>query len=270
MSGARHTSMILGFYIPDEEDLQSDMQKLMIRTWGSRTKGPAKGQCRICSKLLPSSDQIQILPGVKIWPTNCDGCQILVDAHLKEEEEKDDVADDNTWDKECPQLFQEISTAPRLVTDINWDQYHKVRAWKPGRIGMYITGDSGKGKTAAVWALFRELLMQHKTTPILVTSTDLARSLSVAAKDLDSSYPSQLSSVSILIIDDFGKEKYTQAITTQIFEIINRRYERQLPVIITTRYGGAALQQRFAVSQDSNMGNDICRRIAEMIEKVEF
>jgi len=265
---AKQVSYLLGFPIPDLEEEQSDMQKLMIKTWAGKTKGPCKGMCKICGTFMPSTEKI-IVFDTEIYPNQCPKCQTLVDDHYNEQEAVAKIVE-SEWDLKCPSLFKDIINDPWSDSPINWSAFNEVKAWTPSRLGLYITGDSGKGKTASLWALFRELTRINDLSVVFVESIQMAERLSLSAKDLNSAYVDELASADVLLIDDLGKEKYTPTITAKIYDIINRRYKNQMPVIVTSRYGGDALQARLGVSQDDNMGNDICRRLGEMVGKVEF
>jgi len=267
---ARKASTLTHFYIPDDPEKQTPLQKQMVSVWKDRENPHRKGVCKVCGKLMSDKAMIKLL-GNKIWPNNCEACDDLVNEHYAiTEGDTEGVKADTAWDKNCPMLFKEILKTPRMDTDINWSAYHEVEAWQVGRTGLYITGNSGTGKTASLWALYKKLVDTGNRSVVLIESVELAEKLSLSAKELDSNYVDTLSAIQVLMIDDLGKEKYSQAITTKIYDIVNRRYKQQMPIIITTRYGGEGLEKRFAVSQDDNMGNDICRRIGEMVQGLEF
>lgn len=244
----------------------SKAQEIAFAAWGDK---PCEvGHCRLCAKAFTEDDLFDI-GGNKIYPGACDDCQPLVNDHFEMVEKQESC--ETEWEKTCPPLFQEICLRPSKTSKIDWDSYRKVESWDPksGR-GLYITGESGKGKTAAIWALARRLERSYGIIPENVTSPSLARNLSLSAREIDSKYVDRLASCPVLIIDDFGKEKFTEATTVGIYEIIDRRYNGGKPVVLTSRYGGKQLQGRFEVSQDSNMGFDICRRLGEMIKRLDF
>jgi hypothetical protein len=243
-------------------------QQRAYETWGSSEKEPKDGQCRICGSFMSKADAVDLF-GKITYPGSCSKCQPLVDEHYSSLETKE--SESSVWASTCPLLFQEILNNPNPKSKIDWNAFAIVKDWDPkGLRGMYITGDSGLGKTSSIWALAKKLELDHRVVPEIVTSPILARNLSICAREMDASFVNRLSKAPVLIIDDFGKEKFTEAVTVGVYEIIDHRYNNALPIVMTSRYGSKDLQMRFDVSQDSNMGYDICRRIGEMVKRVEF
>jgi hypothetical protein len=242
-------------------------QEIAHKAWVGIEGSPVDGQCKICANMMKKAEKITLFE-CEIFPGVCESCQPLVDEHYDMLEK--DVQAETVWDQTCPKLFQEIVLRPRERSSIDWKSYRKVENWKDTDKGMYITGDSGLGKTSSIWALARKLEVDHGIVPEIVTSPILARNLSLSAKEMDESYVRKLSHTPVLIIDDFGKEKFTESITVGLYEIIDHRYRNALPLIFTSRYGGKELKNRFSVAQDSNMGFDISRRIGELVNRLEF
>lgn len=260
-------SRMVRFDIPEDPLNRSRMQEKMWQTWKDKRTGPIEGMCRICGALLPGDTKIPLPGGSALWPGCCDDCQEVVDEHY---ESGNEPRKPTSWETECPALFKEILTnARRQDWAMASSPFVKITEWNPNGKGLYIIGDSGHYKTSAIWALYRNLEIRDGIVPKLVTSPILARNLSLSAREIDDKYIKELATCPVLIIDDLGKEKFTETITSGFYEIIDGRYHNRLPIVITSRYGGDALQKRFEVSQDSNMGFDICRRIGDMVERVE-
>lgn len=57
---------------------------------------------------------------------------------------------------------------------------------------------------------------------------------------------SEFINVEVLVIDDLGKERGTPWVAEQIYAIINSRYERELPIIITTENSISDLKPNYA------------------------
>lgn len=64
--------------------------------------------------------------------------------------------------------------------------------------------------------------------------------------------------VDLLIIDDMGKEKGTEWVCEQIYTIINKRYEKMLPTVLTTESTLEVLRQGYGAK-----GNAIVSRLIE-------
>ena len=69
---------------------------------------------------------------------------------------------------------------------------------------------------------------------------------------------------SLLVLDDLGKEKPSEWVEETLYEIINARYVRRLPVIITTNVGLKAVETRYPWN-----GEAIVSRLFEMCAGVK-
>jgi DNA replication protein DnaC len=70
----------------------------------------------------------------------------------------------------------------------------------------------------------------------------------------------RLTSCSLLVIDDLGKERLTQRMETDLFSIIDERTSNKRPTIITTNYNGSGLSDRF---NNGETGTAIIRRLKD-------
>jgi DNA replication protein DnaC len=62
-----------------------------------------------------------------------------------------------------------------------------------------------------------------------------------------------------LVLDDLGKEKPSEWAEEKLYEIVNARYVRSLPIIITTNVGLKAVEARYPWN-----GEAIVSRLFEM------
>jgi len=76
--------------------------------------------------------------------------------------------------------------------------------------------------------------------------------------------------VDLLIIDDLGKEPATEWVISTLYGIVNERYERELPTIITTNYADEELARRLSRNGDTTTGEAILSRLHEMCDGVEM
>ncbi len=108
-------------------------------------------------------------------------------------------------------------------------------------IGLYLYGGTGCGKTMLCCALLNELIRFHKTS---VRFAKIGRD--IIAK-LRSSYnpnsgiygegikiEERLSSVPVLLIDDFGMHRETEWVQSVLYNLIDTRYENDLLTLITS------------------------------------
>jgi DNA replication protein DnaC len=70
---------------------------------------------------------------------------------------------------------------------------------------------------------------------------------------------SRVSTCELLVIDDFGKTKYTEFAASQMFAIVNARYESAARTWITTNATGDEMAAKLG-----DMGHAIVRRLREM------
>lgn len=105
--------------------------------------------------------------------------------------------------------------------------------------GLYIEGTNGTGKTHLAAAIAMQLMTDRKIPCICKTAGDLLLDIKGAFDNNEVSEKQVLDiykKVPLLIIDDLGKEQATDWSISTLYSIINERYERMLPIIITTNY----------------------------------
>ena len=71
--------------------------------------------------------------------------------------------------------------------------------------------------------------------------------------------------VDLFIIDDLGKENNTEYTISMLYQLINRVYENEKPIIITTNFNSIELERKLG-----ERGQAIVSRITEMCEPVIF
>ena len=144
----------------------------------------------------------------------------------------------------------------------------------PGRNGLFITGPKGTGKTHLVAAIANKLMNQGIPV-VCMTMIDLLERIKSTytntrqrfgggydAADVLDAY----TDVSLLIIDDLGKEQATEWAISKIYAIINARYEALMPTIITTNYSEADLIRRLTPKEtnDDTTADAAIDRLREM------
>jgi len=133
---------------------------------------------------------------------------------------------------------------------------------------LYIFGDSGVGKTYIAYAIYNfvkdndlpcavvknlDIVDAIKGTFIGLPEQDNPRYNEILAKlDLLKELETYKG---LLIIDDVGVEKSSEAVIVKLFQIINERYEWMLPTIYTSNYDLNELKEK--------VGDRIVGRMAE-------
>jgi len=143
---------------------------------------------------------------------------------------------------------------------------------EPGRNGLFISGPKGTGKTHLAASIANQL-MQNGTPVICMTMIDLLerikRTFARGSTD-EGAVLSIYKTVSLLVIDDIGKEPPTEWAISTIYNIINGRYEAYMPTIVTTNYDDQALITRMTpqVTKDSITAEATIDRLMEMCKGI--
>jgi DNA replication protein DnaC len=100
--------------------------------------------------------------------------------------------------------------------------------------GLYLYGDTGRGKTTIVSAMINDLVSQGFSCYI----DNITNIKDMIFKDKSVVY--KLRKVDFLFLDDFGTEVYLKGnetdtwINEKVYEIVNSRYERMKPIVFTS------------------------------------
>jgi len=131
--------------------------------------------------------------------------------------------------------------------------------------GLIFIGPVATGKTHLAAAIANELI-DSLYTVIFGNVTDIITLIksSYGKTELDESeIINTITDIDLLIIDDLGKEYATENTRMLLYQIINRLYENEKPVIITTNLNSDALAAKYG-----DRGAAIVSRITEMCDPV--
>lgn len=165
-------------------------------------------------------------------------------------------------------------TMPLIFKDTDINKLHpKVQSalnWKPEGIvsGLLLHGTTGLGKTRGIWEIIRRLWLLEATKDSQMPFTFLT--MRKLEGMIESSFSDQshnkmidgLITTPFLALDDFGKERLTSRMATDLFAIIDERSTAQRPTIISTNFNGTALLERFD-SRDKELGVALIRRLKD-------
>lgn len=148
------------------------------------------------------------------------------------------------WAALVPTRFVDYS----LASHPNRVAANQVRQWvindAPRGSNLLLSGLTSRGKTGLAVGALRELFAAGKSVRF-ATVPDLLAAL--RPRDPGSSGPDvslyALQASSVLLMDDLGTEKLTEWAMEQIYGIVNGRYERKLPTIVTSNLTIEAIER---------------------------
>ena len=167
------------------------------------------------------------------------------------------------WLKVCRPLYRN--------TDINRlpkDQYKKAMSWEYGPKGLLLHGPTGTGKTRIALQVLKVINDQD----IVISAFDSTDFVNIcASKFMDGSgnkWIQSLIEVPMLFIDDMGNEPSGERGAGELFHVIKRRGEEELPIIITTNSVGKELAGKLKGPEDR--GSAMVRRLREFCDTIAF
>jgi len=98
--------------------------------------------------------------------------------------------------------------------------------------GLLLWGGVGTGKTFAAACIANYLL--GKKVPVIMTSFLKILNMIQADRDQETRIINQLNRARLVVFDDMGVERGSDYVLEKVYSIIDSRYRRQLPMIVTT------------------------------------
>lgn len=225
--------------------------------------------CGVCKKHKEFRRQFDFMARPFVVPCLCDcGKAELArqeqEAQLKRERERvqelfsfslvDERFRESTFDNliETPDNAKGIRIAKNYVE--HFDEMYRL-----GK-GLILYGPTGTGKTFLADCVANALM--EKGVPVLVTS------IIALTRGMGEHLPSVLEKMSnarLLVLDDFGAERFTDFKSEQIFDVIDTRYSSKKPMIITTNYPLSELKKAENIRQQR-----VNERILEVCHPVKM
>lgn len=181
-------------------------------------------------------------------------------------------------------LAKRCNVPKRFVTakkeDLATGLWDKVSCVLQGE-SVLLTGGAGRGKTHLAVAILREYFLNIvptfdkntnkpvmvKNPPVFCNVVDLLAEIRDTFKTdsqvSDSEVVDKYAKTQILALDDLGVEKTSIWSVQTLYRILNRRYESNMPLVITTNFSLEAIENNFNEISDYT-GTRIISRLAEM------
>ena len=149
-----------------------------------------------------------------------------------------------------------------------------VQGERPG--GLFVAGDIGTGKTFLASCLAADLVRRGRVVQWCNASRMLReiRESFGNARVSEADVLRRFTAPGLLVIADLGKERPTEWAMEQLFCIVNERYDKRRPLVVTTNYGGEELVRRLTPRagadgcQDDTTARAIVDRLRAMCQLV--
>ena len=222
--------------------------------------------CISCNSKF-DAEEVELMGRKLCFSSLCDPCIEMRnrEAEQNAEKQRKDALDRDFW-ASVPPLYRETD-----LSRLNPFLAREVLAWKYGPEGIGIRGRSGSQKTRCAVALLHKIKMQGKSV-FFLKSTDISRfstnqfsndneQKNEAHRAIRSAHTAQL-----LLIDDIGKGRLSPAAEELLYDILDKRSERQLPVIWTANATGEQLHDMMSADR----GDAIMRRLGEFTKVISI
>lgn len=272
-----------------EEKTEFTLSELKGRNYPlDPTRTPSPIVCEFCGK--ETDPTAIVFGGLALWkPTYCD-CKDGIAKHqadVDEQERKAVEAEARKQQAELDERVREIlidSGIKKRFMSRTFDSFlrdtpQREKAYADAKYyadnfadsfsrdgtGIYLEGTFGTGKTHLAVAIALCLIRQGVNV-ICKTSIDLLMDIKAMFRydDGEEVETARYKRCALLVIDDLGKEQCTDWSLAKLYEIINDRYEKCKPTVITTNYSHDELIRRLVPKGgDSKTAGALVSRMKE-------
>lgn len=199
--------------------------------------------CTFCGK--PMQTKTYRIPGLRpVEVQFCDCPQAVEEAEAKEREaerQRRTLEFAARWQRaEIPEMFQHVDADFAHVDVLN------------SRRSLYIFGPNGRGKTYLACQIAKGWLIRNlsiKPSMRFLAAGDIASIIDQARKRWDMTEEDVFSrwlGVGLLVLDDIGKGTASEYGADLLFRVIDGRWKKRKPTILTSQYNTKALGERYA------------------------
>jgi DNA replication protein DnaC len=150
---------------------------------------------------------------------------------------------------------------PRIKDSLDWTPTGDVT-------GLLFHGVTGVGKTRGIWEIVKKLWSEKtlKDRQLDFKFLTMRKLEGLIEKSFEErSHAGMIDSLietELLVLDDFGKERLTQRMASDLFSVIDERSTGRRATIISTNFNGSTLLERFD-GRDKETGNAMIRRFKD-------
>jgi len=199
-------------------------------------------------------------------PTKCDPCTEKYIAYAEQDAQKRrENARRDRFAQMIPPIY--LDTLPERIPD---RLREATEMWEYNPMGIGIIGMSGKCKTRSAVLLLERMHDEGRTT-FYISATDLALNSAnqfadnPATKNIACSILTMCRSAEVLLLDDLGKGKMTDRAETELYDLLEYRTSRRLPMIWTSNSDASGLHPMFLPDR----ADAIIRRLVEFSQIVK-
>jgi DNA replication protein DnaC len=129
--------------------------------------------------------------------------------------------------------------------------------------GLFFVGRPGTGKTHLAVAILKTIAKKGFSA-LMVTVPNVLVEIRAVIKDSEATGKliNQVLKTNFLVLDDLGVEKPTDWVREELYKLINERYERKLPTLVTSNLDLDKLADR--------IGERVVDRLVEMCKVIRF
>lgn len=184
--------------------------------------------------------------------------------HLDAERVKHDGLQEPMFPPSMPSVFRDTDISllhPKVQSALDWTPNGNIS-------GLLLHGTTGVGKTRGIWEIIRKMWLEEakkdkQMTYQFLTMRKIEGMIEQSFDDrTHSKMIDNLIELPFLVIDDFGKERLTQRMATDLFSVIDERSTSKRATIISTNFNGTALLERFD-NRDKETGIAMIRRLKD-------
>ena len=125
--------------------------------------------------------------------------------------------------------------------------YYACRYWPGGRLGLYLYGEAGTGKTVLAWCLLTWALTKDEPLsgfflPVSELFDEVG--LSFGADSRARYLAGRAKEARLLVLDDIGAVRPRRKMAEVLFDIVDSRVRSHAPTIYTSNFGPGELDKR--------------------------